>query len=66
MSHTLNQINNADLQGKRNSLICTGTDQTSKVGEALDSKGHVQYNCDAGTSLHCYKLTMVRVDFGTS
>jgi len=31
--------------------------------DALDTKGYVQYNYDAGTSLQWYKFTVVRVDF---
>jgi len=33
--------------------------------DALDTKGCVQYNYDAGTSLQWYEFTVVRVYIGT-
>jgi hypothetical protein len=35
------------------------------MSDALDTKGYVQYNYDAGTSLLWYKFTLVRVDYET-
>ena len=33
---------------------------------ALDTKGYVQYNYDAGTNLQWYEFTVVQVYIGTS
>ena len=31
----------------------------------ISGTGYIQYNYDAGTSLHWYELTLVRVDYKT-